>query len=386
MARLVLIILSLTLISASQIYAESFWDPFIDPEDGHLDVSGWSETEEESNRGVLPVPIIITEPALGGLGLGAALVYMREKGPYKNAEIPPEKNANMRPPRMVGIAGAYTLNESWAVGGGYQDNWLDDTIRYTGGLGYTSVNLEFYGIGEDNPPEESSIDFNLEGLFTVHDLKYRLFKTDWFAGARFMYLSSDTVFDISSTEVIPGVETKADDGALGITFGYDTRNNTFTPNRGYKVDLNASSHSPSFGGDFTYQRYRAAGLMWIPLHPKVTLGLRLDSQWVNGTAPFYAVPYIQLRGIPAFRYQDETVVMGEAEATWQVVPRWSILGFVGSGRAADTLDQLGTATSRNTFGTGFRYLIARKYGLHSGVDVAAGPEDTYVYIQIGSAW
>ena len=126
--------------------------------------------------------------------------------------------------------------------------------------------------------------------------------------------------------------------------------------------------------------------MWIPLHPKVTLGLRLDSQWVNGTAPFYAVPYIQLRGIPAFRYQDETVLMGEVEATWQVVPRWSILGFAGSGRASDTLDQLDTATSRNTFGTGFRYLIARKYGLHSGVDVAAGPEDTYVYIQIGSAW
>ena len=36
--------------------------------------------------------------------------------------------------------------------------------------------------------------------------------------------------------------------------------------------------------------------------------------------------------------------------------------------------------------TGFRYLIVRKFGLHSGVDVARGPEDTYLYIQIGSAW
>ena len=88
MARLVFIILGLIMICASPIFADSFWDPFIDPEDGHLDVSGWSDTEEKSDRGLLPVPIIITEPALGGLGLGAALVYMREKGPYKNTEAP----------------------------------------------------------------------------------------------------------------------------------------------------------------------------------------------------------------------------------------------------------------------------------------------------------
>jgi hypothetical protein len=39
-----------------------------------------------------------------------------------------------------------------------------------------------------------------------------------------------------------------------------------------------------------------------------------------------------------------------------------------------------------TGGTGFRYEIARAYGLYAGLDFAAGPENTAVYLQIGSAW
>ena len=42
--------------------------------------------------------------------------------------------------------------------------------------------------------------------------------------------------------------------------------------------------------------------------------------------------------------------------------------------------------SVDTGGSGFRYELARKYGIHTGVDVAFGPDDTTVYFQVGSAW
>ena len=48
--------------------------------------------------------------------------------------------------------------------------------------------------------------------------------------------------------------------------------------------------------------------------------------------------------------------------------RLSLVGFVGAG------------------GAGFRYEVARKYGLHMGVDVAFGPGTTAIYVQFGSAW
>jgi hypothetical protein len=38
-------------------------------------------------------------------------------------------------------------------------------------------------------------------------------------------------------------------------------------------------------------------------------------------------------------------------------------------------------------GFGFRYLLARKLGLQSGVDLGFGPSgQKAVYIQVGSAW
>jgi hypothetical protein len=35
---------------------------------------------------------------------------------------------------------------------------------------------------------------------------------------------------------------------------------------------------------------------------------------------------------------------------------------------------------------GFRYLLARKFGLHAGLDVARGPEEGAIYVQFGNAW
>ena len=39
-----------------------------------------------------------------------------------------------------------------------------------------------------------------------------------------------------------------------------------------------------------------------------------------------------------------------------------------------------------TGGVGFRYELARKYGIHAGLDLAFSPGNQAVYIQVGSAW
>jgi hypothetical protein len=36
-------------------------------------------------------------------------------------------------------------------------------------------------------------------------------------------------------------------------------------------------------------------------------------------------------------------------------------------------------------GFGIRYLLARLFGLYTGLDIARGPEDWAFYIQVGSA-
>ena len=48
-------------------------------------------------------------------------------------------------------------------------------------------------------------------------------------------------------------------------------------------------------------------------------------------------------------------------------------------------DAFGNA-ARPAGGGGLRYLLAREYGLHVGLDVAQGPEETIFYVQVGHAW
>jgi hypothetical protein len=118
----------------------------------------------------------------------------------------------------------------------------------------------------------------------------------------------------------------------------------------------------------------------------LVLGGRLDTRTSRGDVPFYQLPFIELRGIPIARYQDQSAAAAEAELRWNVTARWAAIGFLGVGRAWGTTKSFADTDSVTTRGVGVRYLIARRLGLYMGVDVARGPEKTAIYIQAGSAW
>ena len=54
--------------------------------------------------------------------------------------------------------------------------------------------------------------------------------------------------------------------------------------------------------------------------------------------------------------------------------------------ARNDFERLDDSQSVVTGGGGFRYELARRYGIHAGVDVAFSSDDAAVYLQIGSAW
>ena len=103
-------------------------------------------------------------------------------------------------------------------------------------------------------------------------------------------------------------------------------------------------------------------------------------------SPFFALPFVKLRGVPILRYLGNYVVTFEVEPRYKIDERWSVLAFTGAGRAATEAGSLSDADRVYSFGAGFRYLIARKLGLGTGIDIASGPEDTVVYLTVGRAW
>ena len=343
---------------------------FRDPEDGEFDASAWLLDK----KGFLPVPVIITEPAIG-YGAGAALLWFRESIGERRAQ------GRLTPPDIFGGAFAATENGTTLIGALGMVTFAEEKWRWRGFIGRPDVNLDFFG----GPNDELKIGYNLKGWATTHLLQRRLGESNNFVGGRWNYIDFDVRFDPSRQDA-PAIERNIQSSGLGLFFEHDSRDNFFTPSRGYKLFIESVFYSEELGSNGDYQLYRAYGLAYFPFHKDFVLGARADARAARGEVPFYQLPFIEMRGIPFFRYQDENVALAELELRWNVTPRWALVGFFGSGRTWDKAGGYGDGETANAWGVGFRRLVARRLGIYMGVDIARGPEETAIYIQAGSAW
>jgi len=134
-----------------------------------------------------------------------------------------------------------------------------------------------------------------------------------------------------------------------------------------------------------YPRLDIGGFGWWDLDP-IVVGARLQGAVAGDEAPFFGLPFLKMRGVPAFRYLGNYMVVGEVEPRWRISPRWSLVGFLAAGDASVHASRLFSDGATVAGGGGFRYMLARKRKLAVGIDIARGPEDTAIYFILGSYW
>ncbi len=372
---------------------------FIDPLDGRLDLSDYLS---ENAYGFLPVPIIITDPAVEG-GLGITGVFFHETEAEKEKRMQAMRSADqdagrfLLPPSVSAGAILGTGNGSWFAGGGHMGFYNQGRTRYTAGGGYGDVNLDFYGSG--NIQLNHPIELNTQALAVIQVAKFKLGSSPWFLGATQRYINAE----ISPTnlgdleQLLPPewsdglrqiLTLDVTTSGLGVIVEYDTRDNVFTPKRGLQYQFERLWYRDAIASDIDYELTRFQGLNYFEVSPRWHLGVKFSSEYADSDdlLPPFVTPAISLRGIPAMRYQGKLVAMLESEVTWKMDSRWSLLGFGGAGRASNSSSQFSDAKTRTTIGGGFRYQVARRYGFDMGLDFAWGPEGMVWYITAGSAW
>ena len=266
--------------------------------------------------------------------------------------------------------------------------WLDDRLQTLAGFVYAPVNLDFYGIG-DGFLRENPLSYSITPTGGLLKAKYRLGeKSRWWAGLGYSFFSTEVKFNLPAS-VPPGIAPAGGEfrtGGLTPSVSFDSRDNLFTPTSGIFAEASLSAFSKALGSDTEFQKAAFVAIGYVPLAPKLTLGLRSDVSASFGEAPFYLRPFVFMRGVAAMRYQGEEVAQAEAELRWQFWERFSLVGFGGVGSAWNNRDRFENQKTVTAYGTGLRYELARKYGLHMGIDVAFGPDDPVIYLQFGSAW
>jgi hypothetical protein len=355
-----------------------------------LESSNDSSAEEESSDkqsgkwgNLLPLPIIVTEPAIGN-GLGATLIYFHKED-EKKAPVSTARNLSKTgerqkpPPTASGIFGFYTDNDTYAFGIGHSNSFADDHYRLRAALAEARVNSTFY-VG-DRP-----LDFRIEGNLLFADLKTRLGDSGVFFGLSTSYTNASSKFVGLPDPIGSLLDFNFVDTGVAASLIYDTRDNTILPTDGYHIELIGWRHDEALGGDFNYSTARLKALWFTPLSEKYVLGARLDSSTADGDPPYFAFPFVRLRGIPALRYQGEVASAFELEGRRRIGDRWTASLFAGVGSIRVGKEQVETEDEIRTIGIGTRYLAYREQDAWVGVDVARGPEDVVVYIQMGSSW
>jgi hypothetical protein len=343
---------------------------FRDSTDNCFDISNWLGNK----KGFLLLPTVITEPAVG-YGAAAAVVFF-------HSSIYEKK----RPPSMTGIFGGGTENGTWMAGVLHAGFWFQDRVRYTGAIFRLYANLGFYGNGNLDLIE-TPVNLNLDAWVLFQQMKGRIGKSDFFIGGKYLLLKTDNTFETSiDIPEFTGNEFSSTLSEASLILNFDSRDNIFTPTNGFFIDVSGTYSDEWMGSDALYGRLGIDLIGYFQSGKRINLGIRSETSFTMGDVPFYARPFVQLRGAPWMKYQDKNTTLLEAEAVIDISNRWSVIGFTGIGSAFSTYSEFDNGKSVQTIGSGFRYFIARKFGAKMGLDFAFSQEDYGIYIVFGSSW
>jgi hypothetical protein len=359
---------------APQAGAADGFARFIDPEDGRFDLGNFLATP----RSFLPIPIVVTEPAVG-YGGGMVATFLR---PRKEAG-----DQGFARPDISAVGAIATENGTWAAFAGDASRWLDGRLRTLVGGGRGKINLDVYGLGADSASLDQAARYSLQFTGAVAQANWQLGpKSPWAVGLRYVHAEVEPQLrdDTASAGRADG-RTVSISGPTAVV-EFDTRDNIFTPTRGAYAESSWLASRKALGASVDFDRFQQVVMGWQPLTPAVTLGARVNYAWASDGTPFFLRPFVVLRGVPAMRWQGDQVVSAEAEARWQFSGRWSLVGFGGVGATRNSRTLYTATANVGSGGVGFRYELARKFGLHAGMDVARSAGTTAVYLQMGSAW
>ena len=341
---------------------------FRDTLDNAFDISHYLYTL----HGFLPVIAPITEPAIGYGAAGAGIFFVPKKD---------KGDGKFRFPDMVAAGGGYTQNNTWFVGGGYFGFWKEDHIRYRGAGGYGDVKLKYYGLG-DGFLADYPVSFTIQAYGLVQQAIFRLGDSHFLLGGKYIFTHTNVTGNI-----LPWVDPhdiELTNSGLGLIGEFENYDNILSPEKGWRINLTYNQYLEVLGSDRNYGRVTSFIHSYYPLFSRHWIpGLRLEYQMATGNPPFYAYPFLYMRGVPAMRYQGRYTFLAETEQLVMITRRWGVVGFGGYGH---TFNKENNGAAAWNAGGGFRYLIARLLNMKMGIDVARGPEKWAVYMVVGSAW
>ena len=142
-------------------------------------------------NGFVPVPVFITEPALGGFGFALVPVFLKKRPPYIDTVNGKVKYTPVGPDITGGI-GLYTVNNTWMTAAFRSGTLIKSRIKYMVGAAYGSINMSYYRTVQQLGEKEFA--FNIKTFAGFAQGIKRIGISNWYAGLKYLFLSTDVTY------------------------------------------------------------------------------------------------------------------------------------------------------------------------------------------------
>lgn len=341
--------------------------------------SALSDTTRETHRGIqfIPLPVVFYTPethiAYGVLGVCL----------FKTDSTARTSN--------IDFAIIHTQNAQTVIEPAYTIFTKQEKYLIRGMLLYTKFPELYYGIGPGTTSDQEEL-ISYKSL-RAYNRFLRKVKPGWFVGVQQQYFKT---FDVnrSSDRALPTQTLIGGLGSVvngvGLASVVDTRNNIYSPVRGWYADVSVMEYSQLLGSQFEFTNYLVDIRHYKSLSPNTVLAGQFYLNLNVGEVPFKQAATLGgsslLRGYYNGRYRDNNAVIVQAELRQHLFGRVGGAVFVGVGDVAHTPSSFDFLDLKPTGGAGLRYLISRKEHLNIRFDAAVGRNTHGFYVNISEAF
>ena len=260
-------------------------------------------------------------------------------------------------------------------------------------LSYSSFPDKFWGLGKHaKDVNEEAYKFQQYYIY-LHLLKK--IRNNFFLGALFEF---QNVFKVDyqpgglfDQQMVAGRNGYHVSG-LGLSATYDSRNNAFSPDKGFFSQVYFNHFNHLFGSGYNYTNIVIDIRKFYALAPKQVLALQLYSfSNLGSEVPIRSLASFggsnSMRGYYDGRFRDKGQLVLQAEYRWHIKGRFGLVAFGGAGDVGHTLIDFQLRELKYSYGTGLRFALNKREKLNLRFDYGFGTSHNKgFYIQLGEAF
>ncbi len=275
----------------------------------------------------------------------------------------------------VNVSGQYTTEKNWYVSAFSQLYFGGDRFRLMVGGGYMNSNFQTY---QDIGGSEVEIPYNNHGEYIFLSPMVRVYDRLYLGIGGQMFHSH---LDVEAAT--PQISTEWLN-SLAITSMYDSRDNAYTPSKGWKGSIRVNFFPEWLKNDSAFNKIHFELNNYTRLDHNKVLASRISANLSLGSTPFVAQNYVgnkDIRGYTKGEYRGDQTYALQTELRWNFYKRWGAVGFFGLAMTTNPESPVLPGG-----GVGIRFMVIPAHQINAGIDAAAGRNDWGIYFRITEAF